>query len=144
MLTALSQFFDAYVFGHDRASLLAELYAQRTATETKLAGLEAAAPEDNDPALLDTLPVAAGILDRAPARIKEALLAAFQVQALYNNDDDQVTIRAALTADTPRTVAALLTDPRTDDDSPADPATSNNAMSHLGSAPKRGVTVHNN
>ena len=65
------------------------------------------------------------------------------MQALYNNDDDQVTIRAALTADTPRTVAALLTDPRTDDDSPADPATSNNAMSHLGSAPNPRVTIHN-
>jgi len=81
------------------------------------------------------MPVAAGILDRAPARIKEALLAAFQVQALYNNDADQVTIRATLTADTPRTVAALLADPRTDDDNPAEVATSTDPMSHLGSAP---------
>jgi len=29
---------------------------------------------------------------------------------------DQVTIWASLTEDTPRTVAAILTDPRTDDD----------------------------
>ena len=163
MLTALSQFFDTCVFGHDCASLLAdllpatdadhaeaearqaaglrtelaridaaergliseleqpadpgdpaaqayrarirerftELYAQRTATEAKLTELQSAAPEDNDPGLLDAMPVAAGILDSAPAPIKEALLAAFQVQALYNNNDDQVTIRATLTTDTP-------------------------------------------
>ena len=96
----------------------------------------------HDPALLDTLPFAAGILDDAPARIKENLLAAFQVQALYNNNDNQVTIRATLTHDTPRTIAALLADPRTDDDSPADPATSTNAMSHLGSAPMAGISAH--
>jgi site-specific DNA recombinase len=42
-----------------------ELYAERTATETKLTELQAATPDDNDPALLDALPIAAGILDRA-------------------------------------------------------------------------------
>jgi hypothetical protein len=45
-------------------------------------------------------------------------------------------------AGVPRTIAALLADPRTDDDSPTDPATSNNAMSHLGSAPIARVSVH--
>jgi hypothetical protein len=178
LMTALETFFDQYVFGHDRAALLAaqfpasaaaqadrqawqiahlrteltridvaeraliseleapadpadpataayrariraryaELYAERTRTETSLAALEAAVPHDTDPALLDKLPVAAGILGDAPARIKAALLAAFNVSALYSKDTDQVTIRASLTEDTPQTVAALLTDPRTDDD----------------------------
>jgi hypothetical protein len=87
--------------------------------------------------------MAAGILASAPARITEALLAAFQAQALYNNHDHQVTIRATLTDDTPRTIAALLADPRTDDDSPAGPAPSHDAMSHLGTAPIPQVMVHN-
>ena len=37
-----------------------EPYAQRTATEAKLTELQNAAPDDNDPSLLDALPVAAG------------------------------------------------------------------------------------
>ena len=41
--------------------------------------------------------------------IQQAILAAFQVQVLYNNDH-QVTIRIILTTDTPRTITALLTD----------------------------------
>jgi hypothetical protein len=52
----------------------------------------------------------------APDRIKAALVAAFDIYALYNKDMDQVTIRASITEDTPRTIAALLADPRTDDD----------------------------
>jgi len=132
LMTALETFFDQYVFGHDRAALLAaqfpasaaaqadrqawqiahlrteltridvaeraliseleapadpadpataayrariraryaELYAERTRTETSLAALEAAVPHDTDPALLDKLPVAAGILGDAPAGSK--------------------------------------------------------------------------
>ena len=53
-------------------------------------------------------------------------MTAFDIQALYNKEMDQVTIWASLTEDTPRTVAALLADPRTDDDTgpaaTADPA----------------------
>lgn len=94
----------------------ADLYAERTATEAKLRELQATAPPDNDPALLDLLPHAAGVFTDAPDRIKEALLTAFDIQALYRNDKDQVTIWATLTGDTPATVAALLADPRTDSD----------------------------
>ena len=54
----------------------------------------------------------------------------------------QVTIHATLTSDTPRTIAALLGDPRTDDDSPADPATSTDTFSHLGPFPLRTATIH--
>jgi hypothetical protein len=62
------------------------------------------------------LPTAAGVMMDAPDRIKAALMAAFDIYALYNKDTDQVTIRASITEDTPRTIAALLADPRTDDD----------------------------
>jgi hypothetical protein len=94
----------------------AELYDQRTRTEAQLKGLQAAAPRDNDLSLLDLLPVVAGLFADAPARIREALLTAFDIQALYRSDMHQVTIWATLTDDTPRTVSALLTDPRTDSD----------------------------
>jgi len=88
-----------------------DLYAERTRTEATLAELAAAAPQDNDPSLLDQLPIAAHVLADAPARIKEALLAAFDIQALYRSDKNQVTIWATLTENTPRTIAALLDDP---------------------------------
>jgi len=97
----------------------ADLYNERTSIEAKLTELEQAAPPDNDPGLLDQLPVLSRVLADAPDRIKAALLTAFQVQALYNKDTDQVTIWATLTEDTPRTIAALLEDPRTDNDTAA-------------------------
>jgi hypothetical protein len=50
-------------------------------------------------------------------------MAAFDIYALYSKDMDQVTIRASVTDATPRTIAALLTDPRTDDDTIHAPAT---------------------
>jgi hypothetical protein len=114
------------------------------ANAASLAAAQAATPDASDPALLDQLPFAAGIFGQAPARIQQAILAALQVQGLYNNDDHQVTIRATLTSGTPRAIAALLADPRTDDDSPAGPATSTDAFSHSGSTPKPRVYVHDN
>ena len=57
-----------------------------------------------------------GTCPGAPARIKDGLLDAFDIQVLYRHDHGQVTIRAALTDDTPRTITALLDDPRTDND----------------------------
>jgi len=198
-MAAISGFFDTYVFGHDRAGLLAaqlpatdagraeartrhqahlraelaridtaergliseleqpadpadpatqayrarirarfaDLYAERTTPETQLKELASAAPPDHDPALLDLLPHAAGIFTRAPDRIKEALLAAFDIQALYRNDKDQVTIWATLTDDTPRTIAALTADPCTDSDT-STPAPGQDTIYHSAPAPKRG------
>ena len=116
----------------------ADLYNERTGIEAKLTELEQAAPPDDDPGLLDQLPVLSRVLADAPDRIKAALLTAFQVQALYNKDMDQVTIWATLTEDTPRTIAALLEDPRTDDDTAAHP-TPPAALSQLERTPM-GVT----
>ena len=97
-----------------------ELEDERAQINERLAALDRTV-QQNDPGLLDALPYAAGIFAEAPARIQQGILAALQVQALYNNDDNQVTIRATLTTDTPCVIAALLNDPRTDDDSPAGP-----------------------
>jgi hypothetical protein len=75
----------------------------------------------------------------APDRIKAALMAAFDIYVLYNKDMDQVTIRASITEDTPRTIAALLNDPRTDDDTSHTPTTGPApclaAVSHSGPGP---------
>ena len=55
---------------------------------------------------------------------------------------DQVTIWASLTEDTPRTIAALLTDPRTDDDTGPAPATSPAPWVHSGSRPMTHRNFH--
>ena len=119
----------------------AELYQERTTTEAELAALRATVPEGNDPTLLDELPTVAGVLAEAPPRIKEALLAAFDIYALYSKDTDQVTIRAVLTEDTPGIIAALINDPRTNDDTGHQPNGQTPAqapVSQLG----RGTPVH--
>ena len=203
MLGALGQFFDTYVFGHDRAALLAtplpasdadhaEASAQQAARlRTELARIDAAErgliSELEQPA--DPGDPAAGLPRPHPRTLRRALRPAHRhrnqahrpgsrhpgrqrprpARRLARRRRDpgakrppgsrkpcsprsrsrpsttttnQVTIRATLTTDTPRTIAALLADPRTDDDSPAKPATSQDAMSHLGSAPIGMVTVH--
>lgn len=107
---------------------------QRTRTETQLKTLQAAVPDDSDPDLLDALPIASAVFTSAPDRIKEGLLAAFDISVLYRHDLGQVTIRAALTGDTPRTTAALLDDPRTDNDT-SGPAPGQLALDHSAPAP---------
>ncbi|MGH3193925.1 MAG: recombinase family protein [Streptosporangiaceae bacterium] len=121
----------------------AELYDQRTRTETQLKDLQADTPQDNDPALLDHLPIAAAVFTDAPGRIKEALLTAFDIQALYRNDKNQVTIWATITEDTPRTIAALLADPRTDSDTGTGTGTSGqDEFYHSVPTPIRQVATH--
>jgi len=113
----------------------AELYDERTRTETALAAAEAATAQADDPALLDELPLAGDIVTAAPDRIKEAIYAAFDIHTLYRHDQHQVTIWATITPATPATIAALIEDPRTDSDIqpgiPADPATSTDAWAQL-------------
>jgi len=77
------------------------------------------APAINDPALLDELPYAPGLLPDAPDTIREALYAAFDVQCLYRQDAGQVTIWATITDTTPGIIQALTADPRTDSDTAA-------------------------
>ncbi len=118
-----------------------DLYTERTRTEATLAELAAAAPQDNDLSLLDQLPITAHVLADAPPRIKEALLAAFDIQALYRSDKNQITIWATLTDNTPRTITALLDDPRTDSDT-GTPTTGQDTFYHSASAPIAGISIH--
>jgi hypothetical protein len=63
-----------------------------------------------DPDLLDTLPKLGDILTDAPARLQQQLYDAFDLQMLYNKQDHQVSIYAAITPATPATLAAILAD----------------------------------
>jgi hypothetical protein len=92
-----------------------ERYNEHTAVKAELDALTAdTAPAVNDPALLDELPYAPGLLGDAPAAIREALYAAFDIQCLYRHDAGQVTIWATITDTTPGIITALTADPRTD------------------------------
>jgi len=127
----------------------AELYQERTKTEAERDALQATATPDNDPTLLDELPTATGVLaDARPDHASPAhrvrhlrpLQQGIGIYALCNKEMDQVTIRAVLTQDTPGIIAALLTDPRTDDDisqhptPPASKTPDHDTVSHFGRA----------
>jgi site-specific DNA recombinase len=125
----------------------AELYDERTRTETALAAAQTSATRADDPTLLDELPLTGDILTEAPDRIKEAVYAAFDIHVLYRPDQHQVTIWATITPATPATITALTTDPRTDHDThpgtPAsDPATSTNPWAQLIPPPRAGPVAH--
>jgi site-specific DNA recombinase len=90
-----------------------EYHDQRTATQTQLDTLNAAATPRDDPALLDELPHLTTTLAGAPAPLIEDLLTALDLQVLYRPEQDQATIWATLTDTTPQTINALLNDPRT-------------------------------
>jgi site-specific DNA recombinase len=112
-----------------------DLYTQRTTLETELAALQdTPAEHDNDPTLLDELPILGDILTEAPAALTERLLDAFDMQAVYNRDKNQVTIHATVTDATPQAIRDLLTDPRADHNTPPPPqpgTTSQDHVSHL-------------
>jgi hypothetical protein len=96
-----------------------ERYNEHTAVKAELEALTASIPAVNDPTLLDELPYAPGLLQDAPAAIREALYAAFDIQCLYRPEAGQVTIWATITDTTPGIIAALTADPRTDSDTDA-------------------------
>ena len=112
-----------------------DLYTQRTTLETELAAPQGTPAEhDNDPTLLDELPILGDILTEAPAGLTERLLDVFDMQAVYNRDKNQVTIHATVTDATPQAIKDLLTDPRADHTTPppSQPGTtSQDHVSHL-------------
>jgi hypothetical protein len=119
----------------------AELYDERSRTEAQLKALLASAVPENYPEPLDQLPIATAAFTDAPDRIKAALLTAFDIQALYRHDQDQITIWATITGDTPRTIDTLLADPRTDSDTcPATP--DQDAVYHSAPGPIARPTIH--
>ena len=95
----------------------------------------------SDPSLLDELPFLGDILTSAPVGLTERLLDAFDVQAVYNRDKNQVTIHATLTDTTPQAIKDLLTDPRADHNrqpasAPAPQDHVGHLTGHTGSSPR--------
>jgi hypothetical protein len=110
----------------------ADLHDEHDKLTRQLAVLTQQAPPAHDPSLIDLLPELAASLASLPADIQAGLIAAFDVQILWNPGMNQATFNATITDTTPSIIAALLDrasdNPTTSDTSPAstDPATSTN------------------
>jgi hypothetical protein len=87
-----------------------ELQAERETTQSELAALDRTAARDDDTSLLDLIPLLADTLALHPERIQAALYQAFDIQALYKHDMNQVSLFATITTSTPQAVAAILAD----------------------------------
>jgi hypothetical protein len=87
-----------------------ELETERDDINRKLTALakQATQTTGGDPALLDRLPMLGDLLGKAPDRIKQQLLDAFDIQALYSKDKNQVTLWATITPSTPASLAAII------------------------------------
>jgi hypothetical protein len=111
----------------------AELHHEREHVEAQLKTLDKTAPAAADPALLDRLPLAGDILPDLPPALKARLLAAFDVEVLWNKDGRQATVHAEITENTLRAVPGIL-DPGQDgyhDTSPAASTDNPAAVGHL-------------
>jgi hypothetical protein len=106
-----------------------ELEAERTQINDRLAALDRATGQQDDPALLDALPLLGDALPSLPASIQARLFAAFGLELIYNKEDHQVTIYATVTPSTPGALAEIIarSEPPT---VPADPAGSAHSPQH--------------
>jgi hypothetical protein len=91
-------------------SRFTELEEERATITAELDALATQDTDAPDPDLLDTLPKLGDILTDAPARLQQQLYDAFDLQMLYNKEDHQVSIYAAITPATPATLTAILAD----------------------------------
>jgi hypothetical protein len=64
-------------------------------------------------------PYAPGLLAQAPDDIREQLAAALDMQTIWRHDARQATVTLTITDTTPGIIAAILNDPRLDDDTTA-------------------------
>jgi site-specific DNA recombinase len=130
-----------------------ELHHERQAIQAQLDTL-ATQPDPTGAAdLLDNLPLLIDTIDLHPDHIQAALYQAFDIQAIYNTEDHQVSIYATITTSTPRAVAAILTDAHNDPtlttttpvppspDTP-EPQASNPAVSPLTERPMACLPAH--
>jgi site-specific DNA recombinase len=99
-----------------------DLYGEAAALQAQLDAIAAQTASASDPALIEQLPYAPGVLGRLPDDLQEALYAALGIQITYRPQLRQVTIHATLTDSTPGIVTALLAAPRTGGGTPQNPA----------------------
>ena len=98
-----------------------ELQAEREATQIQLDALDRATTPGNDTALLDLIPLLTDTIALHPEHIQAALYQAFDIQALYKDDMNQVTLFATITTSTPQAVAAAILARRTSATTPPPP-----------------------
>jgi hypothetical protein len=79
-----------------------ELETERTEIGERLAALDRATGQHDDPALLDNLPFLGDILAGALASLQARLFAAFGLELIYNKADHQFSIYATITPRHPR------------------------------------------
>jgi hypothetical protein len=85
-----------------------ELEDERTQINDRLTALDRATGQDDEPGLLDALPILGDILTGAPASLQARLFAAFGLELIYNKDDHQVSIYATITPSTPDALADII------------------------------------
>jgi len=86
----------------------AQLHAERTTAETRLAALAAAVPRAVDPAILGEVPYAGDIVPAMPPALKARLFAAFDITILWNKTDNQATVTAVITDTTLHALPGIL------------------------------------
>ena len=89
---------------HDYATL----HTERKTIETQLSELAADTTPASDPRLVDLLPEVASDLAGLPHDLQAELLAAFDIQIVWNAPMRQATIHATITDTTPEVITALL------------------------------------
>jgi site-specific DNA recombinase len=95
------------------AGRFAELHDECHQLQARLDTLTAVTPKAADTRLLDELPLAGDILPGMPDGLKTRLLAAFDIQILWNKPGRQVTVHAEITDTTLRALPGIL-NPRHD------------------------------
>jgi hypothetical protein len=86
----------------------ADLHHEREQLETQLAALARTAPQSVDPALIDELPLLGDVLPGLPPALKARLLAAFDLQILWNKPGGQATVFAEITEATLQALPGIL------------------------------------
>jgi site-specific DNA recombinase len=95
-----------------------ELETERAQIGDRLAALDRATSQRDEPGLLDALPLLGDALAEMPASIQARLFAAFGLEMIYNKQDHQVTIYTTITPSTPHALAGIIAD----SEPPATPA----------------------
>jgi hypothetical protein len=114
-----------------RSSSPSARWAPQTGTQIndRLTTLDRATGQDDEPGLLDALPILGDILAGAPASLQARLFAAFGLELIYNKEDHQVSIYATITPSTPDALADIIAG--------SEPPATPDGLAHLPQHPRR-------
>jgi hypothetical protein len=93
---------DMYGAPYDLLGGFLDVQSAMTPTQIQLDALTHATAHDADAWLLDLIPLLSDTIDLHPDHIQTALYQAFDIQALYKDDMNQVTLFATITTSTPK------------------------------------------